>query len=348
MNKESERQISQTLSQIAKPWLKRDLPFPGSLLTELIRDTGLPARDLKKAILSGKIVVTVNGASFQAQINTPNMKPVVVQLSPIALTENDEGKAKIENSWQDKFDIQKQILEFLTKSAGTKGLIPQPEVLKRLAFNVENKTAQPLVIIWGPPYANQTYQADLFAPNSPEGIFKQQLAPLLNAFSDFGIELLPLILYADVYGTEINQLNPAIVNYYGQRIEQEFNSETFFTSWSNLRNQNWERYNALKDLVNARYSGPTQESLNRAQQMLVRLGQSVNSQTVYNQAKNYECERLIEGQMLTEGFRFDGYLLNNVIKLGTARSPENDNVYEPNLPRIYVKNLPRTVWSQRR
>lgn len=91
------------------------------------------------------------------------------------------------------------------------------------------------------------------------------------------------------------------------------------------------------------------ENIHNATQVQAKLGRSITQAVARSLALQYKKERLAEGLLLTKGFWLNGERVDNVIKLATAPSRfRNDEPYEEDLPRMYIKNMTRAAWNRPR
>lgn len=230
----------------------------------------------------------------------------------------------------------------IKKLSESSGVVNQAEIRERLKTNIEKDQTQILLAIWGPPYERQGNDK-IFDSGSPEEEMAQALINVVNRVNKL-VKTKLVILYADFYGTEINNMDRETVSKYGKQIRKRF-ADAEFICWSKLRRENSPNYQFYLEQLENSTSRPTKEEVKRALIMQNKIGKTPTLQQAEAAAKKYKQERTIEGRILTAGFVWNNQQYDNIIKIGTAPSKDNDNPYEPQLPRFYVAGMPRAAWN---
>lgn len=241
-----------------------------------------------------------------------------------------------------------KIIDSFKRRSEKNGVTNEEELAKRLSRNFLKQKDQPFLFVWGPPYQRQEPNEKLFSSSSPEGILKTQIKAFLQKITTPGLQIKPILLYADSYGTTINGLPTTLVDNYGNALRAEFSSDALFVPWSKVKAENNTRYTQLQLDVASQFI-PSQKEIIQAANIAQTLGKILSPPEIILAAKQYGVERTIEGIMLSEGFNYRGNRIDGIIKLGTAPSREkNDDPYESTLPRIYLKNSMRAPWNRKR
>lgn len=265
-----------------------------------------------------------------------------------------DTKRRLEMRWAGKSPVEsnpitsriESSLSFIKKVSERRGVANEAEISNRLKTNIELGCPQTILAIWGPPYEGQGNQ-NVFDSKSPEEKMARSIIDVVNQLSTI-IETRLLILYADYYGTGVNNIPRDEVENYGQQIKRRFEGAGEFISWSQLKKENSIEYESLRDSLPEAVIEPDEDEIRRAIIMQDKLGYTVTDEQATELAIAYKRERIVEGIMLKEGFFCRGNLYNNIIKLGTAPSRTNDEPYEPELPRFYVSGMPRAAWNTAR
>lgn len=237
-------------------------------------------------------------------------------------------------------------IDMLSKITESNGIANGDELKRRLTENIRNSKPLPIFFIWGPPYVGQGEQNIFLETTSPERIMATWVEDVLGTLKQAGISIRPFLLYADVYGKVINGIPEKQVDSYGQTLKTRFEEVADFIPWSELIQENSIRYKQIKQTTKTEVSA---QDIERATAVQRKLGRIITPDTAFQLALQYKIERLVEGALLYEGCRWSGERIENIIKLGTAASRKrNDEPYEQNLPRFYIKNMPRAPWSKSR
>lgn len=265
--------------------------------------------------------------------------------------ERQETKRRLKMRWvrkppaeMDPTAIQAEAtLSLIKKLSERRGISDEAKILERLKFNIELGRPQTILAIWGPPYERQGFQ-NVFDTGSPEEKMAKSIIDLVGQLrTTTEIEL--LILYANYYGTSINNLPSDEVENYGREISKRFEGIGKLVCWSQLKEENSTEYKGLRDSLSPGIFGPDEDEVTRALIMQRKLGNMVTYSQARDSALMYRRERIIEGIMLQNGFLWGGVLYSNIIKLGTAPGRDNDELYESGLPRFYVSGMPRAAWN---
>lgn len=239
------------------------------------------------------------------------------------------------------------VMVVLTRLAEKQGLAQKPKIFSRILSSLENNRPLPLLFVWGPPYEQQGFNQNLFSSNTPEEKMANEIESFFSELLSLGLNLQPILLFADVYGTKINGLNCEEVDAYYQQLKSRFNY-ALVTQWSEIIAANQQRYNQLEQQAVEEIVVP-EKAVANAQIVQAKLGSQINLQEARKLATMYVKERIIEGLLLEEGFILRDQKITNCIKLGTAPTRfRNDEPYETDLPRIYIKNMTRAAWNAAR
>jgi len=259
--------------------------------------------------------------------------------------------AEYERRMQQESSVEQQLADevmlLLADLTEKRGLANQAEFYKRVIKSIENEKPLPLLFVWGPPYEGQGNDQNLFEADTPEAKMADEIEAVIDKLCSIGLSIQPILLYADTYGTEINGLSEEeVLNYY-QNIKERF-ADVGALRWSEVRACNQQRYDQLNKLVDQQLVVPDKTVAN-AELVQAKLGVTISRQTAIQLATLYIKERTIEGIMLNEGFMLGGQKVDNIVKLGTAPTRfRNDEPYEEELPRIYIKNMTRAAWNTAR
>ncbi len=242
-----------------------------------------------------------------------------------------------------------ELMEKLSLMTERQGVAQQNELSQRVLTCIKNNQPIPIIFVWGPPYEGQGQQDIFSSKNSPESRMANEIEATISNLGSVGVQLQPILLYADVYGTEINQISSQEVNTYFSRLKERFSTFAIPLSWSEVRENNFEQYSTYKTNFIESISDVSDESVRNSMMIQEKLGRSLTLPRARELALKYKIERLTEGKILNEGFIIDSLEYKNLIKMGTAPSREkNDEPYEPNLPRFYIKNMTRASWNKPR
>lgn len=209
----------------------------------------------------------------------------------------------------------------------------------RLINNFNKNIHQPVVFVWGPPYEEQGKKNNSFSKGQPEYKMLQDITNVLKNLEERGLQIKPILIYADLYGTKINGIPQVEVDKYFSEINKYSPNNFIITTISELIQQNNVRDFFSDD------SAPNIEEIRAAKKIQLKLGRGISYQEAFKLASIYRASRLNEGKLLTEGFDLNGERIDDVIKLATAPNKEKDDPYEPNLPRFYVKKMTRASWN---
>ena len=242
-----------------------------------------------------------------------------------------------------------KLLEKLRSITERNGIAESGELFQRVVCSLTENLPLPILFVWGPPYEGQADDDELFTSETPESKMTADIEEILCAVRDVGVRLEPILLFADVYGSEINGMGQQSIDQYFCQLKARFSDEAAVLSWSQVRESNWTRYNELKTQFALQQNEVSDESALNASMIQLKLGRKITFPEAQKLALLYKIERLTEGKMLTEGFQIGDTKVKNIIKLATAPSRQrNDDPYEPELPRFYVKNMARAAWNKPR
>jgi hypothetical protein len=228
------------------------------------------------------------------------------------------------------------------------GVARTPELYNQVLRSVNENKALPILFVWGPPYEGQGENTTLFEESTPESEMAQQIEKVIFDLS-VGINIRPILIFADSYGIEINGMHPNVVQTYLNTLRKRFCSFTEVIPWSFVRAENREDYENFVAEAMRQNITVSDENIHNATQVQAKLGRSITQAVARSLALQYKKERLAEGLLLTKGFWLNGERVDNVIKLATAPSRfRNDEPYEEDLPRMYIKNMTRAAWNRPR
>lgn len=237
------------------------------------------------------------------------------------------------------------ILEDITEKDG---IANQPELESRVLKCTETRRPVPIFFIWGPPYEGQAFD-DVFLDGTAENQMAFEIELVLSQLASTGVAVQPYLLYADAYGTEINCMDTSGVDRYYQQLVKRFENKVVPVRWSNLKAENKLSYTQLAQEFSASSQLVSSENIENAKKIQQKLGGNFSLNRAKSLAQRYKLERYIEGEMLTQGVCINGVMVKDIIKLATAPSrSKNDDPYEVNLPRFYVKNMTRAAWNKAR
>ena len=216
------------------------------------------------------------------------------------------------------------------------------ELLNRLRDNAKLGKPQFIIVVWGPPYVGQA-QSKIFEKTTPEKQTAKAIGQVMEQLTQYTeMEMQLLVIYADYYGTEINKLPTDEVTAYGKQLKEYFESlGGIFTTWSEIK-----RKNDISDTPPT--TDPSGQAVRNAFIIQKKLGRYPSQRQAQKLATAYEAERQKEGKVLAGSFLVEGRLVTNVIKLSIAPGSANDDPYEKELPRFYVKGMLRAPWNKER
>lgn len=213
-----------------------------------------------------------------------------------------------------------EVLNFLSSMQFTSPVFPE-EIKKRLEKSIETREKLTLFIPWG---VRPTGEPRL------ETSILDQLQTLQKRLYEMGINANMLIMAADTYATEINsQVSQEWTNKYFSFIENEARQRTLtFTSWSKIREENFEMYqdmacklnnNAICNMLDTEIIDDKLTSSARRSGKFTRRG-------IKQAGFAYIRERIVEGVIIENAFR--------PIKMSLV-AKNKDNLDGP-LPRLYL------------
>lgn len=262
------------------------------------------------------------------------------------LIEEYERRMQLEKT--DSEQLADGVMEFLYEIAEKRGIANEPELYQRVLCSIENNQPLPLLFVWGPPYEGQALDQDIFTTATPEAKMADEIEVVITDIRSLGLEVQSILLFADIYGTEINGLSQQEVTAYYQSLQIRFQNTSQITTWSDVIAENQQRYAQIEQQVLPNLQASNKIAQN-AQIIQAKLGTIVTGREATRLGEKYVKERIIEGTLLNEGFVLNGRQIRNVVKLGTAPTRfRNDEPYEVDLPRIYVKNMTRAAWNTAR
>lgn len=245
--------------------------------------------------------------------------------------------------------VANEVLATIKDLSEKNGLANEAELYRRIMISLRENQPLPILFVWGPPYEGQARDSELFIGDTPENKMSDEIEQILNKIRSSGIAIQPILLYADRYGIDINGMDPEEVQIYYDAVENRFSPTTKVMKWSEVRAQNMQRYFVLATEIASRTQEITIENIQNATLVQKKLGNSITVATATELARRYKIERMIEGQILTDGFEYQGERISEIIKLATAPSrSRNDEPYEAALPRFYIKNMTRAAWNKTR
>jgi hypothetical protein len=181
---------------------------------------------------------------------------------------------------------------------------------------------------WGPRYKTKEHTVDA---TSPEMATLTELREIFEQLVGFGYRPRVILMPADVYGTEINNLAPDFVERYFASLttaaKVEFGEivNLYVRPWSFLRGSNADLYEQLRQDFSERIGSDAE--LSKLMRNALRKARVMNPSEAEGSARRYVLERLIEAEIIGK--------LYKPIKLSVVRK-ENDELDGDSLPRIYV------------
>lgn len=258
----------------------------------------------------------------------------------------DSRVAKAMSQWKGESTnelLVKSIMNLIESISEKNGIRNNDEMQRRLTNNLDNNLPQSLVFIWGPPYERQGITRNAFAKNQPEIKMLQDIVAVIDSLEKTVLQILPILIYADIYGAQINGISDIEVQNYLEDIKQNVPDRFCVIQYSEILNQNSNLERFILENVT-----PNAAEIRSATKIQSKLGRNLSPAKASELALIYKKTRLYEGQLLTNGFTINGVTVDNIIKLATAPSKEKDDPYEPELPRFYVKNMIRAAWNKSR
>lgn len=245
--------------------------------------------------------------------------------------------------------LTSEVIRLIQQSAEKNGVANREELERRLLNNCKSKRPQSIIFIWGPPYEGQGLRTDSFT-NQPEQQTLGSIAFFMKQLAKKGLPTQPILLYADTYGTDINGIPQDQVDNYFNQIRAALSPGFATLRWSQVKLQNNAFYNLMRLQLEKEFIIPSEKEIENAKRTQQKIGRNnLTLDAICGLARAYKMERIIEGRLLTRGFSYDGQSINCLIKLGTAPSRQNnDDPYEPELPRFYLAGMPRAPWNKPR
>jgi hypothetical protein len=188
---------------------------------------------------------------------------------------------------------------------------------------------------WGPRYNNRSPKIE---ENDPETNTLREIKNIFNKFNDLGYTIKFLLMPADAYGTEVNNLSQTFVTDYFKWLEDRTNKELKTLNqcdvevklWSEIREEQKNRYDTLSFEIDQNFNSYIKDG---EFQNAMQVAKVFNPKNAQSSARKYCIERLVEGNIINE--------IYTPIKLSLVRK-EKDTLDGP-LKRIYlIKN--RAPW----
>jgi hypothetical protein len=211
----------------------------------------------------------------------------------------------------------KKVWDFIQENSIQAQKFPN-KVLLRLANGRIN-----LFSPWGPRYSYKSRGTEIRA-GDPEIDTLEEMGEVIEAVREAGISPTLYIMFADLYGTEINGLPEQAVEDYFRSLKETTEGivdDCQVTRWSDIRKAS--RYEELKEEIERDFYyfiGP------RTMRGMIRVSANFNPKDPEGAAKRYGVERVAEAIIIDEWLE--------PIKLSLVRK-EKDVLDDP-LPRIYV------------
>jgi len=203
------------------------------------------------------------------------------------------------------------------------------KVRERLGFSRFNNSELVLFSPWGPKYSGDS---DL----ENETRTLQELRERLKKFREKNCRTNFLLMPADLYGAEINQLpSSSIEEYFKILSELTFeilgnSTNITITPWSQIRGKNYRRYQELRKQFDKEFNQKVKRGQYERALVVARIFNTSNPE---DSARRYCIERLAEGCLIEEVY--------SPVKLSLVR--KDKDILDGPLPRIYViKN--RAPW----
>lgn len=181
---------------------------------------------------------------------------------------------------------------------------------------------------WGPRYKIKTTE---IKETSAEISTLKEIEEILENFVDLGFRVRFVIMPADTYGTDINNLSQGFVDVYFNSLNKAVqdvmsplttsgNLVIDFTHWSRIKSENLEEYSRIREtLPQLPLDGLMRDALRKAKVM--------NPNDIDRSASKYVEERVTEAILIDR--------LYNPIKLSLVKK-ENDGADLQSFMRVYV------------
>lgn len=254
--------------------------------------------------------------------------------------------AKAMSQWENNSNneyIARSVIQKVVQISEKNGVRNIDQLETMLMNNLNKGISQPIIFIWGPPYENQGKKQNSFIKGQPEYKMLLDIENVLDILEETGLQTKPILIYADLYGSQINGIPQAELINYLEEIVKNSPINFIITSISEILLQN-----NLDNFYSSDDSSPSIEETRSAKKIQLKLGRNISDKEAFLLASIYRTARLNEGRLLSEGFYLNGERIEDVIKLATASNKEKDDPYEPNLPRFYVKKMYRAAWNKPR
>ncbi|MBT3406323.1 hypothetical protein HN419_04085 [Candidatus Woesearchaeota archaeon] len=188
---------------------------------------------------------------------------------------------------------------------------------------------------WGPRYGYETRGTEI-KENDAETKALEELAEVTKGIRDTGMNVTNLLMYADLYGTDVNGLPVNVVRAYGQSLKQtavDRLQDPLVKPWSVIRSGAQDMYDALCAQVSEMFGTYVSEG---TFEKMVKVGERFNPGSGRESSRKYCIERVVEARMID--------LLYDPIKASMV-IPEKDEL-DGSLKRVYVINN-RAPWLGR-
>ena len=194
-------------------------------------------------------------------------------------------------------------------------------ILDRLYSSIEDG-AIILFSPWGPKYTYRR-KGTKISEEDKEMETLRSIGRVFERFRSLGFSPKLLLMYADVYGTEINNLPENVVRDYGKSLEGAALSvldTVEFETWSGIRDRFNPEYQELRDSIAGNFGSFVKPGV--FQNMMRKSPPGSTEETT----RKYVVERLVEGKMIDRMYM--------PIKLSLV-GREKDVLDGP-LPRVYI------------
>jgi hypothetical protein len=188
---------------------------------------------------------------------------------------------------------------------------------------------------WGPRYGYETRGTEI-EPGDKEDVALEELAKTTSDIRKAGFSVTNLLMYADLYGTEVNGLPVDVVRAYGQSLKKAATNrlqDPLVKPWSAIRMDAQTMYAALCAQISEMFGTYVSEG---TFEKMVKVGERFNPGSGRESSRKYCIERVVEARMID--------LLYDPIKASMV-IPEKDEL-DGSLKRVYVINN-RAPWLGR-
>lgn len=152
---------------------------------------------------------------------------------------------------------------------------------------------------WGPRYNKDTPE---IKESDPEIATLREVSSILNRFRESGYDIDFLLMTADAYGTEVNNLSKEFVADYFKYLEECVYREVgkagvSVKAWSSIRDEQRTRYDELVEEIDRNFYDWIKEGEYKNS---LRVAKFFNPDNAEESSRRYCIERLTEGNIINE------------------------------------------------